>query len=718
MLIDLPIPPENTNHVTLPRWNVPLADLYARYSDASGVIWHHNRSPWECAGPCGTLQGQQPAVEGRGAIRIAILIPSQHSRAPTAPLIFCFLPPLACLAEAPTMFSNAYSGSTHQPELDPALTQPDAADPVNMMMAHQIGHKAVAQVDDVQYALPPISQDFARPSLSETRRPATSAGVLQHLITNQSNGGSGNGAHESPEIGTHDADFDATPDIHQADQAYNHLGGMINTTQNMTHNMQHQHQPHQQHQHQHPMHLQYQNRPDLRTQNSGYAVALPPISHDFARPTTSETRRPATSAGILQRSMAPGTFGAMSAFSSLDAQRRASIGLGTINEHQTSVTPQPQQQAPLPAQQSSGYGMTSAQTTYAHALEQHARRQSDLASHNGTGYNGMFAHSIDGIDPNLTGMLNYMDITRRFSVPTLTTLPFDRPPASPSVVAPLIGQSALNSARSMNSVRFGNSVKMETAGGVVDGGYDTRPGSSGGPIFPTDYRIGLHGGFDPSTGTPNGFFPGTGDMTPQQQHQLYTLHSAASGVFPSAGSYSSAGSAPGAGMLDHRNGSYSSVSLDSTRHDSLTESSRNPSLPDIYMQNRRMSMDAVAAAAAASRNPSMADIYLHQHLQRRPSTAGSGIHSTTLADAAAHQMGLLGHTQEESASGPVHKKRPRRKFDQIERLYLCGYEGCNKSYGTLNHLNAHVSMQKHGDKRRPEGESTASINANPMLISF
>ncbi|GHJ88377.1 hypothetical protein NliqN6_4779 [Naganishia liquefaciens] len=614
------------------------------------------------------------------------------------------------------MFSNAYSGP-HQPELDPALTQPDpaavaSADSASMMMAHhqhQIGHKGL--VDDPQYALPPISQDFARPSLSETRRPATSAGVLQHLITNQnqSNGASGSSvANESPEIGTHggDAEYDAATDIGQADHAYSNLGGMINSmshphqahTQAQQHQQQQHHQPHPQHQ-QHQMHFQYQNRPDLRAQNSGYAVALPPISHDFARPTTSETRRPATSAGILQRSMAPGTFGAMSAFSSLDAQRRASIGLGTINEHQTSVTPQPQQQAPLSgtttAHQSSGYGMTPAQATYAHALEQHARRQSDLASsHNPTGYNGMFAHSIDGIDPNLTGMLNYMDITRRFSVPTLTTLPLNRPSSSADA-APSTGQSALTSARNMNSVRFNNPVKMETAGGVVDG-YDTRPGSSGGPIFPTDYRIGLHGGFDPSTGTPNGFFPGTGDMTPQQQHQLYTLHSAASGVFPSAGPYSSAG------MPDHRNGSYSSVSLDSTRHDSLTESSRNPSLPDIYLQNRRMSMDAVAAAAAASRNPSVADIYLHQHLQRRPSTGGSGIHSTTLADAAAHQMGLLGHTHEEPASGPVHKKRPRRKFDQIERLYLCGYEGCNKSYGTLNHLNAHVSMQKHGEKRRPE----------------
>jgi hypothetical protein len=54
--------------------------------------------------------------------------------------------------------------------------------------------------------------------------------------------------------------------------------------------------------------------------------------------------------------------------------------------------------------------------------------------------------------------------------------------------------------------------------------------------------------------------------------------------------------------------------------------------------------------------------------------------------------------------GAVPKKRPRRRFDEIERLYRCGWAGCEKSYGTLNHLNAHVSMQQHGEKRLPSGE--------------
>lgn len=38
-------------------------------------------------------------------------------------------------------------------------------------------------------------------------------------------------------------------------------------------------------------------------------------------------------------------------------------------------------------------------------------------------------------------------------------------------------------------------------------------------------------------------------------------------------------------------------------------------------------------------------------------------------------------------------------------MYKCGWNGCEKAYGTLNHLNAHVTMQSHGSKRTPEGTS-------------
>ncbi|BDD58218.1 hypothetical protein MAP00_003513 [Monascus purpureus] len=53
--------------------------------------------------------------------------------------------------------------------------------------------------------------------------------------------------------------------------------------------------------------------------------------------------------------------------------------------------------------------------------------------------------------------------------------------------------------------------------------------------------------------------------------------------------------------------------------------------------------------------------------------------------------------------GAQQHKRPRRRYEEIERMYRCGWNGCEKAYGTLNHLNAHVTMQSHGAKRTPEG---------------
>lgn len=55
--------------------------------------------------------------------------------------------------------------------------------------------------------------------------------------------------------------------------------------------------------------------------------------------------------------------------------------------------------------------------------------------------------------------------------------------------------------------------------------------------------------------------------------------------------------------------------------------------------------------------------------------------------------------------GAQQHKRPRRRFEEIERMYKCGWHGCEKAYGTLNHLNAHVTMQSHGSKRTPDGNA-------------
>jgi len=42
-------------------------------------------------------------------------------------------------------------------------------------------------------------------------------------------------------------------------------------------------------------------------------------------------------------------------------------------------------------------------------------------------------------------------------------------------------------------------------------------------------------------------------------------------------------------------------------------------------------------------------------------------------------------------------------------MYKCGWNGCEKAYGTLNHLNAHVTMQAHGQKRTPEGKNNYPV---------
>jgi hypothetical protein len=49
-------------------------------------------------------------------------------------------------------------------------------------------------------------------------------------------------------------------------------------------------------------------------------------------------------------------------------------------------------------------------------------------------------------------------------------------------------------------------------------------------------------------------------------------------------------------------------------------------------------------------------------------------------------------------------------------MYKCGWNGCEKAYGTLNHLNAHVTMQSHGSKRTPEG-MWHSLPPHPAVVA-
>lgn len=74
-----------------------------------------------------------------------------------------------------------------------------------------------------------------------------------------------------------------------------------------------------------------------------------------------------------------------------------------------------------------------------------------------------------------------------------------------------------------------------------------------------------------------------------------------------------------------------------------------------------------------------------------------------------------------ASSGNTVKKRPRRRYDEIERLYYCSWPDCQKGYGTLNHLNAHILTQRHGPKRTPSGKccqlSQLNVSSHVLRIT-
>jgi hypothetical protein len=88
-----------------------------------------------------------------------------------------------------------------------------------------------------------------------------------------------------------------------------------------------------------------------------------------------------------------------------------------------------------------------------------------------------------------------------------------------------------------------------------------------------------------------------------------------------------------------------------------------------------------------------------------PSVSSEGEHDTSPSDPSVSKT-------YSSLSLPDNavRERPRRRYDEIERLYHCSWSGCTKSYGTLNHLNAHIVMQRHGNKRTPAGETHNSFH--------
>ncbi|KAG1056062.1 hypothetical protein G6F43_002015 [Rhizopus delemar] len=137
-------------------------------------------------------------------------------------------------------------------------------------------------------------------------------------------------------------------------------------------------------------------------------------------------------------------------------------------------------------------------------------------------------------------------------------------------------------------------------------------------------------------------------------------------------------------------------------------SSSNPILVN---NNPSTTADMVAAAAAAASMMSFDPMYA------MPTQPGLTTDPVTIINPIEFNNQIINQRTRQSSNasnssvekvysfveipGTNQKKRPRRRYDEIERLYHCNWPGCTKAYGTLNHLNAHVSMQKHGPKRNP-----------------
>ncbi|KAJ6515130.1 hypothetical protein C8R47DRAFT_1001333 [Mycena vitilis] len=150
------------------------------------------------------------------------------------------------------------------------------------------------------------------------------------------------------------------------------------------------------------------------------------------------------------------------------------------------------------------------------------------------------------------------------------------------------------------------------------------------------------------------------------------------------------------------------ASLGSLRHD------YSPSLPWKEQVDEHRLDFAPAFSAGISDSPPVQYALRGEDNTYGPSPPGTSTSSSSTAPATLPAPQQSGQDSPPSADpsnkktysfvalpGNAVRKRPRRRYDEIERLYHCSWPDCNKAYGTLNHLNAHVQMQKHGAKRSP-----------------
>ncbi|KAH6994128.1 hypothetical protein EDB82DRAFT_525210 [Fusarium venenatum] len=205
--------------------------------------------------------------------------------------------------------------------------------------------------------------------------------------------------------------------------------------------------------------------------------------------------------------------------------------------------------------------------------------------------------------------------------------------------------------------------------------------------------------------------------TPTSEYGVYP-HTARSGSFPEhvQRSYHPASSASSGSMAQQQN-SPSMPQQDGRSHQTHPVKSDNDVPIDPSIAAPSPTYASYGQHSPYAPNPDMSHSYPHpgggMYAQPRPDWAGYGQHG-----GAPLTPGHPVYAQNPASAPPPQRpnqvysfvpipgaqqhKRPRRRYEEIERMYKCGWNGCEKAYGTLNHLNAHVTMQSHGQKRTPE----------------
>jgi hypothetical protein len=204
--------------------------------------------------------------------------------------------------------------------------------------------------------------------------------------------------------------------------------------------------------------------------------------------------------------------------------------------------------------------------------------------------------------------------------------------------------------------------------------------------------------------------------TPTSEYGVYP-QSGRSGSFPEhiqQRPYHPSAAATNGGMAQQQN-SPSMPQQDGRSHQAIKSNDDVPIDPSIAAPSPTYSYPQPSPYAP---NPDMTHSYPHPNsgmYQPRPDwTGGYGQHGAPSMAPGHVYAPQTGSAAPQRAGNQVYSfvpipgaqqhKRPRRRYEEIERMYKCGWNGCEKAYGTLNHLNAHVTMQSHGQKRTPEGQ--------------